>query len=77
LKQIISEANRQATAIRGKADAEATRIYGQAYAQDPEFYAFQKTLESYKTAIGKNTSLVLSSDTDLYQYMKSISGRQQ
>lgn len=77
LKQIISEANRQATAIRGKADAEATRIYGQAYAQDPEFYAFQKTLESYKTAIGKNTSLVLSSDTDLYQYLKSISGKQQ
>ena len=77
LKQIISEANRQATAIRGKADAEATRIYGQAYAQDPEFYAFQKTLESYKTAIGKNTSLVLSSDTDLYQYLKNISGKQQ
>jgi membrane protease subunit HflC len=77
LKQIISEANREATAIRGKADAEATRIYGQAYAQDPEFYAFQKTLESYKTAIGSNTSLVLSSDTDLYQYMKSISGKQQ
>ena len=77
LKQIISEANREATAIRGKADAEATRIYGQAYAQDPEFYAFQKTLESYKTAVGSNTSLVLSSDTDLYQYMKNISGKQQ
>jgi membrane protease subunit HflC len=77
LKQIISEANREATAIRGKADAEATRIYGQAYAQDPEFYAFQKTLESYKTAIGSNTSLVLSSDTDLYQYMKDISEKQQ
>ncbi len=77
LKQIISEANRQATAIRGKADAEATRIYGQAYAQDPDFYAFQKTLESYKTAIGKNTSLVLSSETDLYQYLKNISGKQQ
>lgn len=77
LKQIISEANREATAIRGKADAEATRIYGEAFTQDPEFYAFQKTLESYKTAIGSNTSLVLSSDTDLYQYMKDISGKQQ
>jgi membrane protease subunit HflC len=77
LKQIISEANREATTIRGKADAEATKIYGQAYAQDPEFYAFQKTLESYRDIVGKNTSLVLSSDTDLYQYLKSITGQRQ
>jgi membrane protease subunit HflC len=73
LKQILSEANRQATAIRGKADAEATKIYGQAYSQDPEFYTFQKTLESYQSTIGKNTSLVLSSDTDLFRYLNSIS----
>lgn len=73
LKQILSEANRQATAIRGKADAEATKIYGQAYSQDPEFYTYQKTLESYQSTIGKNTSLVLSSDTDLFHYLNSIS----
>jgi membrane protease subunit HflC len=74
LKQIISEANREATTIRGKADAEATKIYGQAYMQDPEFYAFQKTLESYRAIVNKNTSLILSSDSDLYQYLKSVSG---
>lgn len=75
LKQILSGANKDALGIRGKADAEATKIYGLAYNQDPEFYAFQKTLESYKSIIGNNTSLVLSSDTDLYQYLKSVTGQ--
>lgn len=75
LKQILSGANRDALGIRGKADAEATKIYGQAYSQDPEFYAFQKTLESYKSIVGSNTSLVLSSDSDLYQYLKSVTGQ--
>lgn len=72
LKTVTSEANREALAIKGKADAEATRIYGLAYSQDPEFYAFQKTLESYKTVVGGNTSLVLSSDSDLYRQLKNI-----
>lgn len=72
LKEIISTANREAVTIKGKADAEATKIYGIAYSKDPDFYAFQKTLESYKDIVGKNTSLVLSSDSDLYQYLKSI-----
>ena len=75
LKQIISGANRDAVGIRGKADAEATKIYGLAYNQDPEFYAFQKTLESSKSIVGNNTSLVLSSDSDLYQYLKSVTGQ--
>ncbi|SDP25540.1 protease modulator HflC [Desulforhopalus singaporensis] len=75
LKEIISTANKEAVTIKGKADAEATRIYGTAYSQDPEFYAFQKTLESYKDIIGKNSSLVLSSDSDLYRFLKSIEGK--
>lgn len=74
LKEVISTANREAVTIQGKADAEATKIYGQAYSQDPEFYAFQKTLESYKEIVGSNSNLVLSSDSDLYRYLKSIDG---
>ncbi len=77
LQEIISTANKEAVTIKGKADAEATKIYGEAYSQDPAFYAFQKTLESYKETVGKNTSLVLSSDSDLYQYLKSVSGKKQ
>ncbi|MCP3889987.1 MAG: protease modulator HflC [Desulfobulbaceae bacterium] len=75
LKEIISTANKEATTIRGKADAEATKIYGEAYSQDSDFYAFQKTLESYEQIVGKNSSLVLSSDSDLYRYLKSVDGK--
>lgn len=75
LKEIISTANKEAVTIKGKADAEATKIYGEAYSQDPDFFAFQKTLESYPQIVGSNTSLVLSSDSDLYQYLKSVEGK--
>jgi membrane protease subunit HflC len=74
-KEITSGANREATTIRGKADAEATRIYGETYGKYPEFYAFQRTLESYRDIITDNTSLILSSDSDLFNYLESIGGK--
>jgi membrane protease subunit HflC len=48
LRQIRSTAYRRVQEVQGKADAEATQIYGQAYNKNPEFYAFLRTLESYK-----------------------------
>lgn len=72
LKEITSEANRQAQEIKGRADAEATRIYGEAYSQDPEFYSFYKTLDTYRDTIGGNTKLIISSDSDFYRYLKRI-----
>ncbi|PHR26121.1 MAG: HflC protein [Desulfotalea sp.] len=75
LKEILSEANKEALTIKGKADAKATKIYGEAYSQDPDFYAFQKTLESYPSIVGKNSTLILSSDSDLYKYLKSVDGK--
>jgi membrane protease subunit HflC len=72
LKEITSKAKKEATEIRGKADAEATKIYGRTYSQHPEFYAFQKSLESYKNIITGNTSLILSSDSDLFRYLESL-----
>ncbi len=74
LKEITSEAKREATEVRGKADAEATKLYGEAYSKHPEFYAFQRSLESYKDIIGGNTSLILSPESDLFQYLQSIKG---
>ena len=71
LKEITSTAQREATEIRGKADAEAARIYGQAYSTHAEFYAFQKSLESYRNIITKNSSLVLSADSDLFRYLEN------
>lgn len=70
LRTITSTANKNAVEIKGKADAEATKIYGDAYSQDPEFFSFLKTLESYEKLIGTNTSMVMSSDSDLYRYLK-------
>lgn len=71
LQEITSTAQREAIEIRGQADAEAAKIYGQTYSGFPEFFAFQKSLESYRTIIGKNASLVLSTDSDLFRYLNS------
>jgi len=72
LKEIISTANREAQEIKGKADAEAARIYAEAYNQDPEFYAFIKSLESYQETISDNTSLVISSDSEFYKFLQKL-----
>jgi membrane protease subunit HflC len=72
LKSIISGAYRTAEEIRGEADAEATRIYGDAYGQDPAFYAFFKTLETYKEAAYKNAFVILGTDSDYYRFLKTI-----
>jgi modulator of FtsH protease HflC len=71
LDRIRSEAYRQAQEGIGKADAEAAAIYATAYGQEPEFYAFLKTLETYKQTLQKNSSLVLTTDSDLYRYLKN------
>ncbi len=71
LKEITSAATREGQEIKGKADAEATRIYAQAYNKDPEFYSFYKTLESYKNSLGSNTKMILSSDSQFYKYLDS------
>ena len=73
LKQITSEAYRQAQVITGKADAEATAIYGEAYNKDPQFYAFLKTLETYQGTIDEKSTVILTTDSDYYKYLKSLS----
>ena len=72
LKEITSSANREAEEIKGKADAEAASIYADAYNQDPEFYAFTKSLESYQDAVGENTNLVLSADSEFYKFLQKL-----
>jgi membrane protease subunit HflC len=71
LKEITSEAYRKTLEIRGAADAEAAKIYANAYNQDKEFYAFLRTLESYKKSIQNNARLVISTDSDYYKYLKN------
>lgn len=70
LKSITSEAYRRAVEIRGKSDAEAAAIYAAAYSKDRDFYAFVRTLESYRKAVGSNGKLVLTTDSDFYRYLQ-------
>ena len=72
LKQITSEAYRKAQGIRGKTDAETTRIYADAYNKDPAFYSFMKTLETYRNTIDENSTIILTTDSDYYQYLKGL-----
>ncbi|NOZ63187.1 MAG: protease modulator HflC [Calditrichaeota bacterium] len=72
LKRIQSEAYRTAQEIKGKADAGAIRIYARAYEQDPEFYSFLKSLDSYQQTMDDKTWLILSTDNDYFKYIKRI-----
>ncbi len=75
LNKIESEAYRQVEEIRGAADAKATEIYATAYNQSRqavEFYEFTRTMQSYKATIAKNTTLVLSTDSDLFKFLKAM-----
>jgi membrane protease subunit HflC len=75
LNKIESEAYRQVEEIRGVADAKATEVYASAYNQSPaavSFYEFTRTMQSYKFIIAENTTLVLSTDSELFKFMKGM-----
>ena len=75
LNKIQSEAYREVEEIRGLADAKATEIYAQAYNQNAEsiaFYEFTRTMESYKFIIAENTTLVLSTESELFKFLKGM-----
>jgi membrane protease subunit HflC len=73
LQEIESEAFKRAQKIKGSADAEATIIYADAYGKDPEFYSFVQTLEIYREALDKNSSLILTTDSEFLKYLKGPS----
>jgi membrane protease subunit HflC len=74
LKRIESEAYRTAQEIKGKADAESTRLYAEAFGVDPEFYSFIKTLEVYNEALTDNSSIILSTESEIFKYLKGYEG---
>ena len=75
LKKITSVAYRKAQEIKGKADAESTKIYADAYNKDPEFYSFINTMEIYKNSLDKETWLMLSTKSDFFKYLKKYSAQ--
>ena len=71
VKTILSKAYKEAKEVEGVADANATKIYAEAFSKDPEFYRFWKTLELYEQAIGSGkTKLILGTDNPLFELMK-------
>jgi membrane protease subunit HflC len=75
LLTIESGAYRREQEIKGRADAEATGIYSAAYNSSPaaaDFYQFTKTLETYQKTLGKDTTVILTSDSDLFRLFKTL-----
>ena len=75
LNKIQSEAYREVEEIRGVADAKATEIYAKAYNQSPEaveFYEFTRTMQAYQDIIESNSTLILSTDSDLFKFLKGM-----
>ena len=67
---ILAEAYKTSQTMMGEGDAKAFKIYGQAYRQDVEFFEFMRTMEAYKKALDKETTLVLSPDSEFLKYLK-------
>jgi membrane protease subunit HflC len=72
---IVANARRDAEIERGTGDAEAARIYAEAYAADAEFYSFVRSLEAYRTAVDADTTLVLSPDAEFFRFLESSNPR--
>ncbi len=75
--ELVSEANREAEVIRGEADAERNAIFAEAYGSDQEFFEFYRSLTAYGRALqGRNSSMVMSPDSEFFNYLKSPHGSQ-
>lgn len=67
---IVANARRDAEIARGEGDAEAARIYAEAYSTDPDFYSFMRSLEAYRNTIDSETTLVLSPESEFFQFFE-------
>ncbi|XER22128.1 hypothetical protein AB6B39_08260 [Algimonas porphyrae] len=71
---IRANAQKQAEIIRGEGDGRRNAIYAAAYEQDPEFFAFYRSMEAYKRGLGNGTTYVLSPDSDFLAYLDDQAG---
>jgi membrane protease subunit HflC len=73
--ETVSEARKNSEIIRGKADAKRNAVFAEAFGRDPEFFAFYRSLNAYEKALrGSNSSLVMSPDSEFFNYLKSDGG---
>lgn len=74
-EEILSEARRDARIIEGEADAERNRIFAEAYGKDQEFFEFYRSLSAYEVSLkGSNSSMVMSPDSEFFNYLRSDQG---
>jgi membrane protease subunit HflC len=67
---LLADATQQGQVIRGEGDANATRVFAEAYGRDPDFYAFQRTLEAYRTALTSGTTVILSPKSEFFRFLE-------
>lgn len=73
--ETVSEARKQSEIIRGEADAQRNAIFAEAFGRDPEFFAFYRSLAAYEKALqGRNSSMVISPNSEFFEYLKGIEG---
>ncbi|MBL4749478.1 MAG: protease modulator HflC [Amylibacter sp.] len=74
--ETVSEAQKNSEIIRGEADAKRNAIFAEAFGRDPEFFAFRRSLIAYENSLsGSNSSMVMSPDSEFFNYLKSNSGQ--
>ena len=73
--ELVSEANRESEIVRGEADAERNAIFAEAYGADREFFRFYRSLAAYENALkGSNSTMVISPDSEFFEFLKSDGG---
>ena len=71
---ILAEAQREAQILRGEGEGERTRILNDAFGQDPEFFAFYRSMEAYEAALSDGTTMVLSPDSEFFRFFNDLPG---
>jgi modulator of FtsH protease HflC len=75
---VLANAKREAETMRGLGDAQAIQIYAEAFGQDPQFFAFYRSMEAYKQALGDgSTTLVLSPESEFLRFFNDMAGKSQ
>ena len=75
--EILAEAYKQVQILKGEGDQQSLKIYSEAYNKDKEFFEFTKSMEVYKDILGKKSTLVLSTDSELFRYFNNPKGQKQ
>ncbi len=72
---LLAEAQKTAQILSGEGDALSYKIYAEAFGQDPEFFAFYRSMQAYRESIGEDTTMVLSPDSDFFRFFGDPRGR--